>query len=219
MMKYSMIVLGLAIGIWSCSSSSDKRMNPEIDLPFYSDYNFTPEWIEEGDSKYDSIHTIKDFSFVNQNGELITNETFDGKIYVTNFFFTICPNVCPRMTKNLKKIQAEFSEDETVKILSHTVMPWVDSVGRLAEYAQLNEVDVNQWQLVTGDKSALYDMARNAYFADEGFGKTVTAEEDFLHTENIMLIDTKRRIRGVYNGTLPLEMKRLIEDIKTLKKG
>ncbi|WP_420583203.1 SCO family protein [Reichenbachiella sp.] len=204
--------------IWSCTESKKERMNPEIELPFYNEATFTPEWISERDLKYDSIHTIKDFSFINQNGDIVTNGTFDGKIYVTNFFFTICPNVCPRMTKNLKKIQTEFAEDESVKILSHTVMPWVDSVGRLAEYARLNDIDDKQWQLVTGDKADLYSMAREAYFADEGFGKTATTEEDFLHTENIILIDTKRRIRGVYNGTLPLEIKRLIEDIQTLKK-
>lgn len=214
------LIIGLLLAMaWGCSSPSEKRMNPEIELPFYSDYNFTPEWIDANDSKYDSIHTIRDFEFVNQKGDTVTNTTFDGKIYVTNFFFTICPNVCPRMTKNLKKIQTEFANDESVKILSHTVMPWVDSVGRLSEYAKLNAIKSGQWHLVTGDKEALYSMAREAYFADEGFGKTVTTDEDFLHTENIILIDTKRRIRGVYNGTLPLEMKRLIEDIRTLKKG
>ncbi|MEP0115797.1 SCO family protein [Reichenbachiella sp.] len=193
-------------------------MNPEIELPYYSDAIFTPEWISPEDTKYDSIHTIADFSFVDQNGDMITNQTFENKIYVTNFFFTLCPNVCPRMTKNLKKIQKEFASDESVKILSHTVMPWVDSVDRLAEYASLNDIDVSQWSLVTGDKKYLYQMARESYFADEGFGKTVTTDEDFLHTENIILVDTKRRIRGIYNGTLPLEMKRMIEDIYTLKK-
>ncbi|MEP2026676.1 MAG: SCO family protein [Reichenbachiella sp.] len=215
-----LVMISMAVfSLWSCTQKTEKRMNPEIELPFYSEATFTPEWIEKDDARYDSIHTIKDFSFVNQTGEMVTNETFEGKIYVTNFFFTICPNVCPRMTKNLKKIQAEFADDESVKILSHTVMPWVDSVGRLAEYAQLNDINETQWQLVTGDKKELYNMAREAYFADEGFGKTVTVDEDFLHTENIILIDTQRRIRGVYNGTLPLEMKRLIEDIWTLKKG
>ncbi|WP_422359879.1 SCO family protein [Reichenbachiella sp.] len=204
--------------MWGCNSSSEKRMNPEIELPYYSDYNFTPEWIEEENAEYDLIHTIRGFQFVNQKGDTVTNATFDDKIYITNFFFTICPNVCPRMTKNLKKVQTAFADDESVKILSHTVMPWVDSVGRLAEYAQLNDINADQWHLVTGDKADLYSMAREAYFADEGFGKTVTTEEDFLHTENIILIDTKRRIRGVYNGTLPLEMKRLIEDVQTLKK-
>lgn len=202
----------------SCQRTKEKRLNPEIDLPFYSDAVFTPQWLEEGDPKFESIHTISDFAFVNQTGDTITQQFFEDKIYVTNFFFTICPNVCPRMTNNLKRIQEEFANDDKVKILSHTVMPWADSVGRLAEYAALNDIDERQWQLVTGDKSDLYRMARESYFADEGFGKTVTTEEDFLHTENIILIDSEKRIRGVYNGTLPLEMKRMIEDIYTLKK-
>ncbi|MEO9803774.1 MAG: SCO family protein [Reichenbachiella sp.] len=217
-MKNGLIICFLVASVWGCSKKSEKRMNPEIELPYYSDAIFTPEWISPEDTKYDSIHTIADFSFVDQNGDMITNQTFENKIYVTNFFFTLCPNVCPRMTKNLKKIQKEFASDESVKILSHTVMPWVDSVGRLAEYASLNDIDVSQWSLVTGDKKYLYQMARESYFADEGFGKTVTTDEDFLHTENIILVDTKRRIRGIYNGTLPLEMKRMIEDIYTLKK-
>ncbi|MEO9851758.1 MAG: SCO family protein [Reichenbachiella sp.] len=217
-MKNGLIICFLVASVWGCSKKSEKRMNPEIELPYYSDAIFTPEWISPEDTKYDSIHTIADFSFVDQNGDMITNQTFENKIYVTNFFFTLCPNVCPRMTKNLKKIQKEFASDESVKILSHTVMPWVDSVDRLAEYASLNDIDVSQWSLVTGDKKYLYQMARESYFADEGFGKTVTTDEDFLHTENIILVDTKRRIRGIYNGTLPLEMKRMIEDIYTLKK-
>lgn len=217
-MKNGLIICFLVASVWGCSKKSEKRMNPEIELPYYSDAIFTPEWLSPEDTKYDGIHTIADFSFVDQNGDMITNQTFENKIYVTNFFFTLCPNVCPRMTKNLKKIQKEFASDESVKILSHTVMPWVDSVGRLAEYASLNDIDVSQWSLVTGDKKYLYQMARESYFADEGFGKTVTTDEDFLHTENIILVDTKRRIRGIYNGTLPLEMKRMIEDIYTLKK-
>lgn len=208
----------LLTGLIGCNKSPEQRMNAAIDLPYYSDAIFTPEWIKVDDPRYDSIHTIDDFSFVNQAGETITNGYFDDKIYVSNFFFTICPNVCPRMTNNLKKIQTTFAADPSVKILSHTVMPWVDSVARLAEYATLNDIDTDQWQLVTGDKTDIYRMARTSYFADEGFGKTVTTEEDFLHTENIILIDQKRRIRGVYNGTLPLEMRRMIEDIYTLKK-
>ncbi|UXX77918.1 SCO family protein [Reichenbachiella carrageenanivorans] len=217
-MKNHMWACAMVLTILGCSQPQKKRMNDELVLPYYSEATFTPEWITVDDPRYKTIHQVEDFAFVNQVGDTLSNEYFDGKIYVTNFFFTICPNVCPRMTKNLKKIQAEFASDQEVKILSHTVMPWVDSVGRLAEYASLNDIDSQQWQLVTGDKKDLYHMAREAYFADEGFGKTVTVEEDFLHTENIILIDTQRRIRGVYNGTLPLEMKRLIEDIYTLKK-
>ena len=95
-------------------------------------------------------------------------------------------------------------------------MPWLDSVGRLKEYAVLNGIDDENWSLLTGDKNDIYQLARSSYFADEGFGKTVTEEDDFLHTENLLLIDQNRHIRGIYNGTLSLETKQLIEDIKSL---
>lgn len=214
LLLYGMIALLFA----SCQKKKPVRMNEEISLPYYIEETWTPEWIDEGDERYSSIPMIADFEFTNQDGKVINNDTFTGKIYVTNFFFTICPSVCPKMTKNLDLIQERFLNDERVKILSHSVMPWVDSVATLKEYALRNEIDSKIWHLVTGDKRELYTMARESYFADEGFGKTVTSDEDFLHTENIMLVDQKRRLRGVYNGTLPLEMKRMIEDIETLLK-
>ena len=122
------------------------------------------------------------------------------------------------MKKSLSLVQEAYTNDDRVKILSHTFMPWVASLARLNEYALQNDINVKQWHLVTGKKKDIYALARESYFADEGFDKTVTSEEDFLHTENVALIDQKRRIRGVYNGTLPLEMKRMMEDIETLLK-
>ncbi|MFY0652843.1 MAG: SCO family protein [Cyclobacteriaceae bacterium] len=216
-MRLLAISIFFSCAIIACSKA--KRDVPQsIDLPFYNDPNFTPEWISQDEPRFDSIHTIAPFKFVNQNGDTISNEDFDGKVYATNFFFSICPNVCPKMKKSLSLVQDAYQNDERVKILSHTVMPWVDSVARLKEYAQLNDINEEKWHLVTGDKNAIYNMARTSYFADEGFDKTVTSEEDFLHTENVILIDQKRRIRGVYNGTLSLEMKRMMEDIDTLLK-
>ncbi|MEQ9468570.1 MAG: SCO family protein [Ekhidna sp.] len=203
-------LIALVIG---CSST---KGNEELSLPFYSEATFTAQWIDESDPAYEQIHTISDFQFVNQEGEMITNETFDGKVYVANFFFTLCPTVCPKMEANLSLIQNEFKGNDQVKILSHTVMPWADSVARLKEYAQQNDINSDQWHLVTGEQEELYKMGRLAYFVDEGFGKGVTDLDDFLHTENIVLIDQKRRIRGIYNGTLKLEMKRMIEDIRQL---
>lgn len=191
-------------------------MNAVIDLPYFIEETFTPVWINESSDEYDIIHTIDGFSFQNQEGKLITQKDTDGKIYIANFFFSICPGVCPKMTNNLHLVQEEFRRNKNVMILSHTVMPWVDSVERLHAYAELNDVNVDHWQLLTGDKSIIYNLARTSYFADEGFGKTVTTAEDFLHTEKLILIDQKRRIRGVYNGTLPIEAKRMIEDIYTL---
>lgn len=214
-MNPAIFLLLVTLSIVSCQSNP-KINDISIDLPFYNQADYTPEWIEPDDPKYEEIHTIAPFKFMNQNGDTITNNTFEGKVYAANFFFSICPNVCPKMRKSLALVQDAYSNNDRVKILSHTVMPWVDSVARLQEYALQNDINSDQWYLVTGNKEDIYELARNSYFADEGFDKTVTTEEDFLHTENIVLIDQKRRIRGIYNGTLPLEMKRMMEDIETL---
>ncbi|MEQ8471910.1 MAG: SCO family protein [Marinoscillum sp.] len=191
--------------------------NEAIDLPFYNQADFSPEWIETNDPDYKKIHTVAPFNLVNQDGDTVTNETLKGKIYVANFFFTICPTICPKMTNNLSRIQKEFVDDPEVMLVSHTVMPWIDTVEVLKEFAQLKQIESAKWHLLTGTKEQLYTLGRQSYFADEGFGKEVTLESDFLHTENIVLVDKQQRIRGVYNGTLPLEMSRLIEDIKRLK--
>lgn len=209
----NLLCIPFMVLVISCATNENRG---EIELPFYSEETFSAEWIDEDDPRYDNIHTISDFQFVNQEGETITNETFDGKVYVTNFFFTLCPTVCPKMETNLSLVQEEFKENDQVKILSHTVMPWADSVARLKEYAMQNEINSDQWHLVTGEQEEIYKMGRLDYFADEGFGKGVTELDDFLHTENIVLVDQKRRIRGIYNGTLKLEMRRMMEDIRYL---
>lgn len=215
MKKISFLLVLMAFIFMQCNTKTEPI---ELPLPFYNHADFTSEWINEGDAGYNDIHAVAPFTFINQNGDTVTEHTFKDKIYVANFFFTICPGVCPRMTANLLRVQEEFKADDNVKILSHTVMPWIDSVATLQSYAEIKGVNSQQWHLVTGSKEALYTTARTSYFADEGFGKSVTIESDFLHTENIVLVDKKRRIRGVYNGTLPLEMRRLIEDINILKK-
>lgn len=189
----------------------------DISLPFYNQADFTPEWIATSEPQFNDIHTVAPFKLTNQDGETVTEKDLEGMIYVANFFFSICPTVCPRMTNNLLRIQEEFIDDEEVLMVSHTVMPWIDTVEVLKEYAIRNDIQTSKWQLLTGSKKDLYTLGRQSYFADEGFGKSVTLESDFLHTENIVLVDKQLRIRGVYNGTLPLEMTRLIEDIKRLK--
>lgn len=206
------------ICIWMlsrCSSPSDH--SNLVSLPFYSQADFTPEWIEADDLASGDIHTIAPFKLLNQHGDTLTNNDLRGKIYVANFFFTICPTICPRMTNNLERVQKAFEQDDSVLLVSHTVMPWIDSVATLQKFARLNGIQSGKWHLLTGAKKDLYTLGRESYFADEGFGKSVTEESDFLHTENVVLIDAHQRIRGVYNGTLPLEMSRLIEDIRKLK--
>jgi len=214
MLKVKICSCLLLIGImfFSCKQQeTDKNI-----LPFFNTALFTPEWISETSSKYKNIHTIPDFSFVNQEGILVSNETFKEKIYIADFFFVRCPGICPMLTKNMSILQEEFKDDSNVLLLSHTVMPVSDSVPVLKEYALNHHIDSKKWHLVTGDKDEIYTIARTGYFADEDFVKTQD-ENAFIHTENFVLIDTKGRIRGVYNGTLPLEVKRLIKHIEMLQ--
>jgi len=203
---FFLIVLG-------CSSNKDE----ESQLPFYNQADFTPEWIPIDVANYGEIHSIDAFKLEDQNGNFITNSTLEGKIYVADFFFTLCPGICPKMTTNMTRIQEEFLDDDGIKLVSHSVMPWADSVSVLKAYAEIKGIDNNKWHLLTGPQEAIYNLARQSYFAEKEIGLDKSSDE-FLHTENFILVDSKGRIRGVYNGTLALEMTRLITDIKTLKK-
>ena len=190
--------------------------NTEVTLPFFNNADFTPVWISKSDPAYSSIHTIPAFAFVDQEGDTITGKALEGKITVADFFFTICPGICPRLTKNMGTIQTAFQDDLSVQLLSHSVTPDIDSIPRLKEYADIHHVLSKQWHLLTGDRNEIYTIARQGYFADEETGLKKGPDE-FLHTENFILIDQQKRIRGVYNGTNPTEVERLIEDIKILK--
>lgn len=213
-MKTNKIFLGLIIVVfYACKSET---INKKTTLPFFNSADFTPQWISEKSKIYESIHKIPSFEFVNQLGEKVTNSTYKGKIYIADFFFTTCPGICPRLAKNMRKLQEVFKDDDDVMLLSHSVTPVKDSVPVLNAYAIENRVDAKKWNLVTGDKKAIYEIARKAYFADEDFVKTQD-EDAFIHTENFILIDRKGRIRGVYNGTLAIEVDRILRHIKLLK--
>ncbi len=199
------------------SCVKEKKVDKTTTLPFFNTAVFTPEWIDENSAKYKNIHTISDFNLINQNGKEITHKFYEGKIYVADFFFVSCPGICPILEKNMSKIQDKYKDDNEVLLLSHTVMPVKDSVSVLKQYAIDNDIESKKWNLVTGDKKQIYDLARQSYFADEDFVKTKD-EDAFIHTENFVLIDKKGRIRGVYNGTLALDTQRLIRHIEILKK-
>ena len=160
-------------------------------------------------------HTIADFSLLNQNGKTITQKDYKGKIYVADFFFTTCPSICPIMTKNMAAIQEVITDDDDVLLLSHSVTPQIDSVPQLKRYAIEKGVNDAKWNLVTGDKKQIYDLARKSYFAvlTDGDGGPF----DMIHTENFVLIDKERRIRGTYDGTSPEEVEKLIHDIDVLR--
>ncbi len=199
----------------SCQASNNQVEKKTV-LPFFNTADFTPVWIGSADSSYKDIHQIAPFSLINQRGEIVNNQTYANKIYVADFFFVSCSGICPKLTKNMGALQETFKNDPAVLLLSHTVMPEKDSVSVLQEYALENNVLAAKWNLVTGDKEAIYALARTSYFADEDFKKTQEAST-FIHTENFVLIDGKGRIRGVYNGTLPLEVARLTRHITLLK--
>lgn len=160
-------------------------------------------------------HTIADFSLVNQNGDTVTQDTYKDKIYVADFFFTTCQTICPIMTDHMGQIQNKIIDDTDVMLLSHTVTPEIDTVAQLKRYAKKKGVNDKKWNLVTGDKKVIYKLARKSYLAvkENGDGGPF----DMIHTENFMLIDKKRQIRGFYDGTKSEDIDKLLDDIEILK--
>jgi protein SCO1/2 len=191
-------------------------LKPSKSLPIFNPADVNPELVDSTVQYISKYHTIADFSFVNQNGKTITQKDYEGKVYVADFFFTTCGSICPKMTTNLAEVQKAIINNPKVMLLSHTVIPETDSVPVLKAYALKNGVIDSKWNLVTGDKKAIYTMARKSYLAVK-LGKPEQLY-DMVHTENFVLVDTKRRVRGFYDGTKKEDMKRLIEDINFLCK-
>ena len=190
-------------------------LKPEERLPIYQPNMVSATLVDSSMQYVRKYHSIADFKLVNQNGDTITQNTYAGKIYVADFFFTTCPSICPVMTANLAEVQDEFKDDNEVLLLSHSVTPEIDSVAQLKKYAIEKGVIDQKWNLVTGDKKQIYELARKSYLAvmDDGDGGAY----DMIHTENFMLIDKERRIRGYYDGTNKEEVEKLIRDIEILK--
>jgi protein SCO1/2 len=189
-------------------------LKPKKTLPVFNPSDVNPELVDTTVQYVRKYHAVSDFLFINQNGDTITQKNYEGKIYVADFFFTTCGSICPKMTTNMIDIQTAFINNPKVMLLSHTVFPEIDSVSVLKAYAKKNGVIDTKWNLVTGDKKEIYSMARKSYLAVK-LGKP---EElyDMVHTENFILIDAKRQIRGFYDGTDKKEIQRLIEDIHFL---
>lgn len=185
-------------------------------LPFYHDASFTPHWITTESEALDTFHRIGKFEFINQDGKRITEKMFDQKIYVANFFFTSCPGICPKMTNNMTLIQARFRNDDDVLLLSHSVTPERDSISVLKMYGEQFNIDPEKWHLTTGDRQMIYEMGRNVYFIEEDLGNKRDPDE-FLHTENFVLVDQNKFIRGIYNGLSKASVNQLIADIELLQ--
>lgn len=193
-----------------------KEQTQKENLPYYNTADFTPNWYTEKQLDTLKLHKISDFSFIDQEGKKVSNETVKGKIYVANFFFTICPSICPNMTQNLLTVHHIFKNDADILMLSHSVMPATDTVAQLKKYANRWKIDTQRWHLLTGEKDKIYALARQSYFAEKEIGLQKDKNE-FLHTENAFLIDKNGYIRGVYNATLPLDVENLVKDIQVLK--
>ncbi|QQX77534.1 MULTISPECIES: SCO family protein [Aequorivita] len=189
-------------------------MKPKEMLKIYQPADVSTELVDSTLQYVKKYHTIADFSLINQNGDTITQEDYKNKIYVADFFFTTCQTICPMMTGHMVKIQEELKNDDEVLLLSHTVTPEIDSVAQLKKYAMEKGVDDAKWNLVTGDKKEIYDLARKSYLA----AKDVPySDNDLVHTENFVLVDKKKRIRGFYDGTDPEAIEKLLADIPILK--
>jgi protein SCO1 len=185
-------------------------------LPYYNTPDFMPVFATSNNEAAQQIdHRIGSFTFTDQNGNIISDKTIEGKIHVANFIFTSCGSICPVMTKHMKLLQTSFQNEPAVVMLSFSVTPWIDSVGRLKRFAENNDITASNWHLLTGNKGEIYQLARKDYFAEEDLGFTKDSSE-FLHTEHVLLVDRSKRIRGIYNGTLQLEIEQLIKDIKQL---
>lgn len=188
-------------------------LQPKKVLPIYTPAMVNSELVDQEIQHIRKYHTIADFALVNQNGDTITQEVYKDKIYIADFFFTTCPTICPIMTKNMASIQDKIGDD--VLLLSHSVTPQIDSVAQLKKYAIEKGVDDSKWNLVTGDKKQIYELARKSYLAVKTDGDG--GPYDMIHTENFILVDKKKRIRGFYDGTNEEEVQKLLDDLQVLK--
>lgn len=185
-----------------------------LHLPYYGNKDVV-KVTENGKEKTDTIyHSIPDFSFTDQLGKTITQKDFEGKIYVTDFFFATCPGICPKMSAQLLRVQEKFEEYPDVMLLSHTVNPKQDTVEALAAYAEMVHANNERWHFVTGNKEDLYKQALYGYLLNAS--EDILAPGGFLHSEMFVLIDKQRHIRGFYDGTSVKDVNRLIDEIKVL---
>lgn len=185
-------------------------------LPYFNDPDFTPIWIKVQDPNFKNIHTLPKFSLIDQNRKGVNEKTIEGKIVLANFFFTRCGNICPIMMDNMKKAGKVFEMDTNIIIISHSVTPVMDNPEVLYKYAKNKGIHQSNWHLVTGNRDSIYFLARKGYFADNVTGAEINNQ--FLHTENFILVDKQKHIRGVYNGTLELEVNNMIRQAKLLEK-
>ncbi|MFY9243436.1 MAG: SCO family protein [Polaribacter sp.] len=185
-------------------------------LKIYNPKDVNPQLVDADLRHISKNHKVADFELINQNGEIITNKNYENKIYIADFFFSRCTNICIMMAYNMSELQEYYKNDDDIMFLSHSVTPVIDSVSVLREYANNKGVVDGKWNVTTGSKKHIYELARKSYFAvlDEGDG----GEQDFIHTEQFILVDKERRLRGFYDGTEKKDMEKLKIDVALLKR-
>lgn len=188
---------------------------PQKRLPIFQPAMVNFELVDSTLQHVKKFHKIAPFSLTNQNGLTVTEQDYQGKIYIADFFFTTCPTICPIMTDHMVQLQEALQNDPNILLLSHSVTPEIDSVAQLKKYALEKGVADQKWNLVTGDKKQIYQLARKSYLAvqEDGDGGPF----DMIHTENFILVDPEKRIRGFYDGTDPEAIKLLLDDLTILK--
>lgn len=184
-------------------------------LPIYSPAMLNPELVDASKRDVKSKHRIDAFSLIDENNNIFDNNMLEGKYYVADFFFTTCPSICIDMSAQLKRVQHAYKNSTDFLIVSHTVQPEIDSAKVLKEYALLHDAIPGKWVFLTGNKKTIYDLARKSYFAATSSGDG--GVNDFIHTENFVLVDKQKRIRGFYDGTSTEEVDKLIGDIEILE--
>lgn len=190
------------------------QLRPDEALPVYHPNQLDPRLVDPQVKGTKGEHHISDFSLMDQHGGTVTLADVGDRIIVADFFFTTCATICPKMSTQLERVQEAYAKEDRLMILSHSVTPEMDSVPVLAAYAEQHHADPARWRFLTGDRMQIYRLARRSYFAalDEGDG----GPDDFVHTENFVLVDPQRRIRGFYDGTSPKDVDRLLGDIRKL---
>ena len=212
--RYKYLILFIVIFTISGVSIFNIALTPEKKLPIYSPSMVSSDLVDDDLKHVKKYHKISDFNLVNQNGQKTTQNNYDKKIYVADFFFTTCPTICPIMTGNMVFLQNELS-DQDVMFASFSVTPEIDSVEVLKKYAIDKGVNDKKWNLMTGDKKQIYNLARKSFLVVKN--NPQMGSHDMIHTENFVLVDKEKRIRGFYDGTKMEEMNKIILDIKILQ--
>jgi protein SCO1 len=206
----AMAALGLGCLAFAALAAGRSPASPST-LPYYETADLTPHWSPV-------THRVQPFELVTQSGTPLRETDLDGRIHVASFIFTRCPNLCPMLVARLQRVQQATREWPDVRLVSYSVTPLLDTPSVLSAFGRTHAIEAERWWLTTGDSAAIKRLARESYFADDARGGADGPSGALLHTEKVVLVDGARRLRGVYNGSLPFEIERLLEDIRILRK-